>query len=102
MLFGAPATAAAPPPPQSSMSGHATRMGHSKGTAYGRSVAPVVRGQRLMGPAVGHADLQFAGPALVVSDVEVNADGVLNVSPQNLPEGWNSSMHSLSFTVFKL
>jgi hypothetical protein len=39
---------------------------------------------------MGHSDLQFAGPALVLPEVHVQEDGTVHISSENLPEGWHA------------
>lgn len=58
------------------------------GGGFGRS-RHATRGGGSM--EVGYADLQFAGPALVLPEVPVQEDGTVNVPNENLPEGWNDS-----------
>ena len=40
--------------------------------------------------AGGHADLQFAGPAVVLPDVHVREDGAIHVPNEKLPDDWHS------------
>ena len=50
--------------------------------------------------AGGHADLQFAGPALVLPEVQVHEDGTLSVPSDRLPEGWHACAAPIGMRLF--